>query len=138
MAEYLYHGGVPGLRVGDLLTPGHDRPEVDACPWCAARAGEKLGGPRSPIDGLALHQDRVYVTPNRLYAKHYASLYGRGWLYRVEPIGDLARSDEDTMESYTVRSARVVSIYARAVRLTNAERRRLWREWSHADAGVTP
>ena len=129
----LYHGGVPGLRVGDLIQPGHDRKMHDGCPYCEARAAEKTGGDRPVIDGLARHQDMVYLTPVRLYAKHYASLYGRGWLYRVEPVGELARSVEDTVETWMAPQARVVSVYDRAVQLTMSERRRLLKLWSAAD-----
>ena len=37
----------------------------------------------------------MYATTDRLYAKHYASLWGRGDLYRVEPVGELLESTED-------------------------------------------
>lgn len=91
------------------------------------------GGPAPTIDGLAVRDDRVYFTTNRLYAKHYASLYGRGWLYRIEPVGEVERSTEDTIETYMAPAARVVSVYERAVLLTHTERRRLYREWTVAD-----
>lgn len=126
----LWHGGVPGLRVGDLLEPGHDRFLHDGCPFCEARAA---GEAHLGIDPPSAHQDRVYVTTNRLYAKHHASLWGRGDLYRVEAVGDLVRSTEDTIETYTAPAARVLAAYDRAVLLTWTERRRLDREWAAAD-----
>lgn len=132
MSESLWHGGVPGLKPGDLITPGSDRKHHDGCPWCEARKQQAAGGPAPAIDPLPL-TGRVYCTTNRLYAKHYASLYGRGWLYRVEPVGDLVRSLEDTIETWTAEALRVVSVYEKAVLLTNTERRRLWREWTAAD-----
>lgn len=126
----LFHGGIPGLRVGDIIEPGHDRHPHPGCPWCEARAnGDAYRG----IDGPSLDSDRVYCTTNRLYAKHYASLWGRGDLYRVEPVGPLVESTEDTVESFKAHALRVVAVYERAVRLTNTERRRLWREWGAAD-----
>ncbi len=124
----LFHGGIPGLRVGDLIEPGHERKVHAGCTWCAARA--EL--PPSQ-DGLALQVGRVYLTPVRLYAQHYASLYGRGDLYRVDPVGDLQRSTEDTVETWTAPAARVVAVLDRAVLLTQSERRRLYRLWSVAD-----
>lgn len=129
----LYHGGVPGLRVGDLLEPGHERPRRDGCPWCEARSkGEAHLG----IDGPSRHPDRVYATTSRLYAKHSASLYGRGDLYRVEPVGEATRSTEDSIESWTAPKFRVIAVLDQMVLLTDRERRRLWREWRIADRAV--
>lgn len=126
----LYHGGIDGLRAGDTISPGHSRKAHDGCPWCEARTrGEAHGG----VDGPSVRDDLVYATPNRLYAKHYASLWGRGDLYRVEPVGDLERSREDSVESWMAPALRVASVLDRAVLLTPSERRRLWREWGKAD-----
>ena len=124
----LYHGGVPGLKVGDVITPGHDRRVHDGCPFCEARAR----GESPVIDPLA-RPDRVYATANRLYAKHYASLWGRGDLYRVAPVGELEFSAEDTVESYCAEGLTVAAVLDRAVLLTWSERRRLYREWGVAD-----
>ncbi|GAA5229226.1 hypothetical protein [Arthrobacter cryoconiti] len=124
-----FHGGVDGLRPGDLLEPGHSRKQHDGCEWCAARA---IGETHLGIDGPS-ERSEVYFTPNRLYAKFHASLYGYGDLYRVEPVGTVTRSTEDTMESYTAPTARVTSVLERAVELTWPERRRLNRHWADAD-----
>lgn len=127
----LYHGGVPGLRVGDTIEPGHTRDNRHpGCPWCEARAN---GTAHQGIDGPSQRPDRVYATTNRLYAKHHASLYGRGDLYRVAPTETPERSTEDSIESYTAPRFVVVSVLDRAVLLTNTERRRLSREWTTAD-----
>ena len=129
----LWHGGVPGLRPGHLIEPGNVRRSHEGCAYCEARAnGEAHDG----IDGPSLHQDRVYATTNRLYAKFHASLWGRGDLYRVEPVGDLWRSTEDSIESFTASTFQIVSVYERAVLLTMSERRRLFREWDDADAAL--
>jgi hypothetical protein len=129
----LYHGGAPGLRVGDLIVPGHQRATHPGCSWCAARAELP-----ATLDGLPDHPDRVYATTSRLYAQHYASLYGRGDLYRVEPVDDVAAADvlpstEDTVESVSAPAFRIAGVLTRAVRLTPSERRRLQREWKLAD-----
>lgn len=136
---FYFHGGVDGLRPGDLLLPGHARKSHDGCPWCAAR---DAGGAHLGMDGPS-QLPGVYITSSRLYAKHYASLWGRGDLYRVEPVGDLVRSLEDSFETWAVPEARVVSVLDRAVLLTNTERRRLSRLWEAADnemkrAGLWP
>ena len=126
----LFHGGAPGLRPGDLVEPGHERKAHPGCAWCTARTRGEL---TAATDGLSEHQDRVYLTPERLYARYYASLYGRGDLYRVEPVGELERSTEDTVETWTVPAARIVAVLDRAVLLTRSERRRLYRLWGNAD-----
>ena len=123
----LFHGGVPGLSRGDLLQPGHSRDNRHpGCPVCEARAA----GKDHPLDPATRHADRVYLTEDREYARYYASLYGRGDLYRVEPVGELVPSTEDKFRSYTCAAVRVVAVYARSVTLTMAERRRLYRRWA--------
>lgn len=129
----LWHGGVPGLRAGDLIEPGHERRHHDGCPWCEARAAEAAGGPRPLIDGLARRRDQVYMTTDRDYARFHASLWGRGDLYRVDPIGELTRSSEDSIETWTAPAARVLAVYDRAVLLTWTQRRALDRRWADAD-----
>lgn len=124
----LFHGGVPGLRLGDRLTGGHERRMHDGCAWCVARANGT-----AEHDPASHHPDRVYVSTDREYARFYASLYGYGDLYRVEPIGELVPSDEDGFPSWTAESVRVVGVVARAVRLTDGERRRLLRRWTALD-----
>lgn len=125
----LFHGGIAGLNPGDLIEPGHGRKHHDGCPWCEARArGEAHLG----IDPLA-EAGRVYCTTNRLYAKHYASLWGRGDLYTVEAVDFMVSSQEDTIESFKAPALRVLSVLERAVLLCPSERRRLLREWTAAD-----
>lgn len=126
----LFHGGAPGLRPGDLIEPGHERKVHVNCAWCQARARGEL---TAATDGLSDHPDRIYLTPERMYARYYASLYGRGDLYRVEPVGELQRSTEDTVETWTAPAARVIAALDRAVLLTQSERRRLYRLWGAAD-----
>ena len=129
----LWHGGVPDLRPGDLIEPGNARPIIDGCSFCAARAAQLATGVVPVIDPLAEHGDRVYLTPVREYARHYASLWGRGDLYRVEAVGDLVQSTEDTVETWTAPAARVLAVVERAVLMTMAQRRRLNRIWAASD-----
>lgn len=126
----LFHGGFPGLRVGELLVPGHARRVHEGCEFCAARAaGHTVGGIDPPSARAA-----VYVTSDKEYARHYASLWGRGDLYQVAPRGELTLSEEDHFPSWTVAAAEVVAVYQRAVLLTDSQRRSLWRRWTVADA----
>lgn len=128
---HLWHGGVPDLRPGDQIRPGQSRPAHPGCPWCEARERGEAGP--GGIDPLAFRTDRVYLTPIREYARHYASLYGRGDLYRVEPDGEVERSTEDTIETWLAPAAIVTAVVERAVLLTMSQRRRLGRIWREAD-----
>lgn len=132
-AVSLYHGGVPGLAPGDLIEPGHKRRSHKGCPWCEARDRGEAHEGTDPPSG---RPDRVYATGHRLYAKHHASLWGAGDLYRVEPVGEAEVSEEDTIPSVCAPALRVVSVLDRAVRLTDKERRRLLRDWTAADRAL--
>lgn len=116
----LYHGGAPGFRPGDLIEP-HPTKHLDGCEWCASGADDN----HAP--------EFVFATAERLYAKYYASKYGKGWLYIVTPEGEMLPSQHDPFETYQARSFRVVSVSERAVLLTMGERKRLQRLWK-ADA----
>ncbi|MFE0541078.1 hypothetical protein [Streptomyces sp. NPDC058891] len=130
----LYHGGIPGLRPGDLIRP-HPPAVVDGCRICEARAAGRdhevpgLG----VVDPATRHPDRVYITTDREYARHYASRVWLGDLYTVEPIGDLAVSTEDRFPSWTCEAARVIGIVTRAVRLTRRQRITLDHRWGRLD-----
>ena len=110
ITERLWHGGVPGLRPGDLITPGHHRLGITGCPICAGRDA----GNTNQIDPPSRRPDKIYLTTSREYARFYAAL-SRGDLYRVSPVGPVQRSAEDTIATYMASSARVVAVYARAV-----------------------
>lgn len=86
-----------------------------------------------PVDPPTQRPDRVYVTTDRDYARFYASLYGRGDLYVVEPVGEAEPSEEDRFPSWTVPAARVRAVYDRCVQLTPGQRRSLLRRWTAAD-----
>ena len=116
----LYHGGAPGFDIGDLITP-HGTKHFDGCPTCAALADEN----HLP--------DRVFATPIRIYAKHYASKWGRGSLYLVEPTGKVERSEADSLETYHAPAWCVVWVCERGVELTMSERRHLYRLWGESD-----
>jgi hypothetical protein len=103
-----YHGGAPGLRIGDVIEPrpaGDEGHLVDGCPTCEAR---RRGEPLPEDDNIA---ELVYVTTDRDYARIYAAGYPRGALYRVEPLGDLVdRSEHDPAPSWGCGSARVLAV----------------------------
>jgi hypothetical protein len=129
-----YHGGVPGLAIGDLLEPGHSRDHRHpGCPWCAAH---ERGDAHLGADGPSRRPGRVYMTEDREYARYHASLYGRGDLYMVEPVGELEPSDEDSFPTAVAPAARVLAVLARGVLLSMPQRRRIAERWAMRE-GVT-
>ncbi len=126
MSARLWHGGAPGLRVGDIIEPrpaGDDSHLIDGCPTCEAR---RDGEPLADDD---LDPSKVYVTTDREYARVYAAGYPHGALYRVEAIGELTPSP-DPVPSWGCGSARVLAVYDRRVTLTAREVRRATREYA--------
>lgn len=129
MSTY-WHGGAPGLQPGDIIEPTTGTAHLlDGCPTCEAR---RAG---TPLAGDDNDPRLVYVTTERWYARLYAAGYPRGWLYRVEPLGSLTPSN-DPLPSWGTPSARVVSVYERAVSMTPKQvrsfMRRVEREASRA------
>ncbi|MFE2994169.1 hypothetical protein ACFXG4_04045 [Nocardia sp. NPDC059246] len=97
------------MRAGDLFQPQHRRRRNHA----------------------TRHADRVFATPDRLYAKHYASIWD-GDLYRVELVGEWQPSSEDPIESFHAPAARVTEVVDRGVVLNLTERKQLARKWTAA------
>ncbi|WP_284576664.1 hypothetical protein [Streptomyces sp. 2P-4] len=126
----LFHGGVSGLKPGDLVVPGHHR-TVDGCAVCAARAAGRLHvvpgvGVIDPPTG---RPDRVYVTSDREYARFYASMAVLGDLYTVELTTGVEESTEDFFPTWSAPYAVVTGVVSRAVRLTDKQRGTLVRRW---------
>jgi hypothetical protein len=121
-----FHGGAPGLRVGEMIEPqplSEGRHLLDGCPTCEARkAGQQL-----PTDDL--DPDLIYVTTDRDYARIYAAGYPLGALYVVEPIGELAPSP-DPVPSWGCAAAIVSGVYDACVRLSPGETRRALRRFA--------
>ncbi|WP_052433242.1 hypothetical protein [Streptacidiphilus carbonis] len=89
-----FHGGAPGLKVGDLLRP-------------AISLGKEHG--RSPNQpNYSPH--RVYLTRARWYADLFAHM-GDGDVYEVRPVGR-AVPDPDARGSFTCSCATVTAVLA--------------------------
>lgn len=73
-----FHGGIPGLRPGDLILP----PATTGTARTLAEYAEQLGGDH-------VRRDRVYLATGRDVARAYAAFYPDGALYTVEPVGEL-------------------------------------------------
>lgn len=124
MTEILFHGGVGGLWPGNMILPdmAHGR-YVDGCADCEAhRRGEHGTDPLTPAGW-------VYASTDRPYARYYASRAVKGWLYEVELMGDVERSEEDLFPSWRARSAKVIRVIEKRVTLTMDERRALFVRW---------
>ena len=118
----LYHGGVPDLKPGDIIEPGHSRDNYDDCPICRARREKGAAA----IEGTG-HAEQVYCTTMRDYAAEYAAIYGKGDVYQVRPIGDLIESDEDFEGCYRCDRLQIVRIVEKHVVLTPKRRRKIIR-----------
>jgi hypothetical protein len=151
-----YHGGYPGLDMGDVLRPSPPH-KTDGCPVCVARAagrvmrvGEYLkwlaqfGQKAAPALALLADADdaepvdppsarnAVYITTDLDYALWYGSR-SAGDVYVVKPIGPVEHSTEDSFPSWTCESARVIGVVTRKARLRYRERNRLLRRWKEMD-----
>lgn len=135
----LFHGGAPGKRPGDTLSGGHSRPTMEGCVICEAREnGLTVVLDGEQIDPPTGHPDRLYLTTWRPYARFYASMYGRGDVYEVQPIGDLVESTEDPFPSWTAAAVTIRRVEAVSVTLSDKERRLLYRRWGEADRLSVP
>ncbi len=133
-----YHGGIPGLKAGDLLTPpppGDTRHLHEGCATCEARAAGRQ------LDTDDNDPALVYITTNPTYARLYARGYPHGALYVVEPIGDLVDrwrdgKGEDPVPSWGVPSARVLSVMDRLVWFSDREQQRMARRFRVTPADI--
>jgi hypothetical protein len=104
--RHFWHGGTPGLVIGDLIQAPDDNP--------TAMALHEAGG-----DDYLADTSRTYVTPLRSFARAYAKRLEplvadegfAGSLYRVEPLSALEH-DPDFPEgvSFACRAARILAV----------------------------
>ena len=104
-----FHGGRPGLQVGDLLLP-------------PTESGFDSDAKYGPEDGEP-DRGRVFVSRDPRHAATYACSYPLGDVYEVEPLGAFGR-DKDLiiagLSSWCER-ARVVRVTRRGVRMINGK-----------------
>lgn len=122
--DLLFHGGVGGRRVGDVLLPGMaEHRYVKGCAHCEAQRNNVVTGVDPPTP-----PDWVYACADRAYGRWYASRAVGGTLYRVRLEGDVERSleDPDWSWAYRARRAVVVRVIETNVTLTMLERRKMF------------
>lgn len=120
-----WHGGAPGLRAGDLITPRPDGDHAHLVKGCRVCDARRAGRPTEDDDN---DPGMVYVTTSKAYARLYAVGYPNGALYRVEPVGDLTDRMEgghDAAPSWGCNAARILAVYDACVQMTKKEERQL-------------
>lgn len=138
----LWHGGIAGLKVLDLILPpsitGNNR---------QAATREHLAGIASPgileqVTPDDVSPDWVHFTPHRNYALAYAAAasfdFGAGALYVVEPIGDVETDPDQPVSSLRAHAAVVVTVYDPHVRITGRRMASLQAQIIAAERGGTP
>lgn len=111
----LWHGGIPGLKVGDLIRPASETGTEHSI----SRRAAGLGGTRDHV-----RPDRVHLTSDRNAARAYAAAYPNGALYVAEPIGDTEPDPDASDIAVRCPRARITAVYDPCVRW--AERGTRW------------
>jgi dual specificity phosphatase 3 len=93
--EVFYHGGAPGLHVGDMLLPpsitGATTTSIDRIPVPEMPASWEPSFHKSMAWIQQRENLRVFVTKDLIYATEVAALHHpSGTVYRVEPLDNLA------------------------------------------------
>lgn len=102
-----FHGGAPGLRQGDVISPRPPDDDRHLVPGCAVCEARRRG---NPSDYDVNHRfDRIYVTTERFVALCFAAGYPQGDAYYVEPLGEL-EPDPEYEASWAVSAARVKAV----------------------------
>ncbi len=96
-----WHGGVPGLKPGDVLVP----PEVSGVSDALSEYREMFG-----VDPALLRRDRVYVATDRQVARAYAAFRPSGSLYEVRPEGVLEPDPDCSVDGLSWQCERAVVV----------------------------
>lgn len=101
-----FHGGIPGLDIGDELLP----------PTCS---GVDLRRKYGEAEGATEDQRRVFISRDPRHAATYAYSYPHGDVYEVEPLGRRGRDRDILIAGLSgwCERARVVRVTRRDVRL---------------------
>jgi dual specificity phosphatase 3 len=123
--EIWYHGGTPGLHVGDILLP----PTLTGMTTMMDRTidGTKDVGvsfeDREVVRQMFHRNEnhRVFVTKDKMIAVMFAMRHPQvGDVYQVEPFGDLADITSFSFSQTTCDRARVVAVVMKRVTYTDA------------------
>lgn len=123
---YLFHGGAPGLKIGDRVLPPTDTGVKSQ----TLAASLELG-----LDRIAQQPDKVYATTDVMLAKVYAGMWanpdsdksvaGGGVVYRIVVEDGTLEADKDLLSSpgvsYQANSAVVTDIHYKTVAFNKEE-----------------
>jgi 8-oxo-dGTP pyrophosphatase MutT (NUDIX family) len=116
--EVFYHGGPPGLHVGDMLLPATitgARTSTDRVLDANDGHGISLED-RNVVRQMYRRREahRVFVTKDLMAAAYFAKNH-HGDVYQVEPLGNLADTTSMTFSETTCASARIVAVVMKGV-----------------------
>jgi len=97
--DVFFHGGIPGLAVGDVIAP----PDVTG-------TSHRLSAHAPDHAPHGTRTDVVYVTTVQNIARFYAACYPDGALYRVEPEGIVGPDPDAPTCSMMCASALIVAV----------------------------
>ncbi len=100
-----FHGGVPGLQVGDVI----ECPDVHGSSY-----GLAAWTPSGSTHGT--RSDVVYVTTIQNEARVFAAFYPDGALYRVEPIDTVGPDPDSPDTALMCRRARIDAVLHPVIR----------------------
>jgi len=102
-----FHGGVPGLDVGDMLVSPSEHGKQATFSQYRHLPGAEV-----------MRQDRVYAVRDKVAAAMYAGMYPHGDVYEVELLGEQRDDPDCTVPGYSVECerARIVGVVRRRVR----------------------
>lgn len=97
-----FHGGKPGLKVGEYLLPPDRQTE---------RTKGHLVDYLLPGQEKFMHRDKVYITTEKRIAKVFAAVLPNGALYEVEPEGEMT-IDPDCQDgrSWMCEQAKIIKV----------------------------
>ncbi len=125
MGVNLWHGGVPGLGIGESLLAPADQPQMPL-----------MSTPRFLAEARA---DRVYFTTDidlaRVFAAAVFDAYGDSAVYRVRPTGPTANDIDLPNVSFHARSAQIVEVSERGVSMTPLEKKQMQARYQTWDDG---
>ena len=121
--DVFYYGGKQRLRVDDVIESSLEYPSHEQCIFCNLN---KRRDPEYPDFDAPV--GKVLFSSNRLLAEYMAHLFGAGWLYQVEPVGEIESTDLEHLPGFTAEKLRVVKVVDRAIVMPLNKLRKLARQ----------
>ena len=137
----MWHGGLAGLTVGELLLPPATTGNARQATGRDRIAREHPGLNLNAVTPDDLDPGWVHFTPHRNVALAYAGAaardFGAGALYVVEPVGEVETDPDMPVQCLRARSATIVTVYDPHVTISPGRTARLHAAATAAERGVT-